>query len=70
MDRVDLDKLQACDRADERGVCRDEDGETCAMCQAWLDGQDRYFRARWESASLLNDQDLIDAGRGHLVRPR
>ncbi len=62
--------------ADEGHPCDADDGEPCASCK----GEHEYWRRLYETtpAAIRGldmaskeelDQELVDAGRGHLVRP-
>lgn len=62
--------------ADEGHPCDADDGEPCHSCKEW----EASFKKEWDRtpASVRGldtmskeelDQELVDAGRGHLVRP-
>jgi hypothetical protein len=66
---------RCCDNSDEYG-CPElrETGENCAACQAHHDYWHRIYRAEWAVASPAERdpegyrRDMIDGGRGHLLR--
>lgn len=47
----------------------DEDGEPCPACEAWLEGEQRYWRAQWAVASPAErdparyEREILEAGR-------
>jgi len=55
--------------------CDANDGEPCSSCAEWLAVVGDEMRREWKAASPQERdpekyrQDMIDAGRGHLVRP-
>lgn len=63
-----------CNSNDRDGQCDANDGEPCDACEAERDAERKYWLGRWKVASPAERDpekyraDLIDAGRGHLVR--
>lgn len=63
--------MNLCDRSVDGRPCRDEDGETCLFCDAWLQAEFAYWKAECNARPLLLSEtdpeqyarDLKDAGR-------
>ncbi len=59
--------------ADLDHPCDADDGEPCPRCVQQLADDDAYFRGQWAKTSPAErdakryEQDMKDAGRGHLV---
>ncbi len=64
--------MSLCENSNDGRPCRDEDGEPCAQCSAWLDAEFAYWKAECNARPLLLSEtnpeqyalELFDAGRG------
>jgi hypothetical protein len=63
----------SCEHADIDGCHAGEDGEPCDAYKAWEEAECAYWKRQYRAAPLAERdpagyrQDMIDAGRGHLV---